>query len=72
MQSSCKSDTILMEFRCNSQDGVKVGDKAESGIGSWVGGVEEYRIKHLRDACQKKNYVDRETVPIPSYPHWDS
>ena len=22
----------------------------------------------LRDAFQKKNYVDRETVPIPSYP----
>ena len=22
----------------------------------------------LRDACQKKNYVDRETVPIPSDP----
>ena len=22
----------------------------------------------LRDAFKKKNYVDRETVPIPSYP----
>ena len=51
MQSKCNSDVIVMQFRCQSLDGVKVGDKAESetgtrltpflGVDGWVGNVEE-------------------------------
>ena len=47
----CISDVILMQFRCQSLDGVKVGDKAESEKGSllfqgWVVGSKFRRIEN--------------------------